>query len=84
MRFSAIRQKPQTGYGFMASAVLTANEQKMLRKSGFSGAGTTFHNTYISKAVGLGCVRRRAVHAVVSRPAAAPCVLRQSDLWRMP
>jgi len=54
--FYAIRQKPQTGHGFMASAVLTENEQKTLRKSGFSGAGTTFHNTFISKAVDLGLI----------------------------
>ena len=53
---SAIGDKPWTGHGFMASTQLTEDEQKTLRKSGFSGAGTTFHNTFISKAVDLGLV----------------------------
>jgi O-antigen ligase len=50
----AIGQRPRTGYGFMASAVLTESEQRTLRRAGFSGTGTTFHNTFISKAVDLG------------------------------
>jgi O-antigen ligase len=53
---SVIREKPWTGHGFMASAELTESEQKSLRTSGFSGAGTTFHNTYITKAVDLGLI----------------------------
>ncbi|MCA9217799.1 MAG: O-antigen ligase family protein [Planctomycetales bacterium] len=52
----AARQKPWTGHGFMASTALTEIEQKTLRKSGFSGAGTTFHNTFITKAVDLGFI----------------------------
>ena len=30
--------------------------RKQLRKSGYSGAGTTFHNTFITKAVELGVI----------------------------
>jgi O-antigen ligase len=54
--FSLIAERPWSGHGVMASAELTAAEQKNLRKSGFSGAGTTFHNTFISKAVDLGLI----------------------------
>ena len=53
---SVIKDKPWTGHGFMASAELTEAEQKSLRSSGFSGAGTTFHNTFITKAVDLGLI----------------------------
>ncbi|MEZ6102388.1 MAG: O-antigen ligase family protein [Pirellulaceae bacterium] len=51
---AVIKEKPWTGHGFMASTELTELESKRLRKSGFSGAGTTFHNTFISKSVDLG------------------------------
>ena len=53
---SVIKKKPWTGHGFMASTELTEDEQKTLRSSGFSGAGTTFHNTFITKAVDLGII----------------------------
>ncbi|MCA9149617.1 MAG: O-antigen ligase family protein [Planctomycetales bacterium] len=51
-----IREKPATGHGFMASATITWEAQRYLRRTGFSGAGTTFHNTFISKAVDFGLV----------------------------
>jgi O-antigen ligase len=51
-----IQQKPWTGHGFLASSELTEAEQKTLRRSGFSGGGTTFHNTFITKAVDLGLI----------------------------
>jgi O-antigen ligase len=51
---TVIRENPWRGHGFMASTELTEEEQKTLRKSGFSGAGTTFHNTFITKAVDMG------------------------------
>lgn len=51
-----IEEKPWTGHGFLASSKLTEDQKKELRKSGFSGAGTTFHNTYLSKAVDLGLI----------------------------
>ncbi|MCA9263645.1 MAG: O-antigen ligase family protein [Planctomycetales bacterium] len=53
---SAVQERPLTGHGFMASTQLTEDENQRLRKSGFSGAGTTFHNTFITKAVDLGWV----------------------------
>jgi O-antigen ligase len=56
LAFAAIGERPWTGHGFMASSELTEAEKKTLRKSGFSGAGTTFHNTFISKAVDLGLI----------------------------
>jgi O-antigen ligase len=52
----AIGQRPVRGYGFMASAVLTESQERTLRRAGFSGTGTTFHNTFISKAVDLGLI----------------------------
>lgn len=51
---AVIEENPWRGHGFMSSAELTAEEQKTLRKSGFSGGGTTFHNTFITKAVDMG------------------------------
>ena len=53
---SVIEDKPWTGHGFMASTELTEAERKALRRTGFSGAGTTFHNTFITKAVDMGLV----------------------------
>ena len=41
----------------MASADLTAANEIRLRKNiGYSGAGTTFHNTFVTKAVDLGLI----------------------------
>ncbi len=54
--FSIIEERPVTGQGFLASGELTEQHKKLLRKSGYSGAGTTFHNTFITKAVELGVV----------------------------
>jgi O-antigen ligase len=51
---SLIAEKPWTGHGFQASTELTEARAKWLRRIGFSGAGSTFHNTFISKAVDLG------------------------------
>ena len=51
-----IREEPWKGHGFLASSQLTEEQRKILRKSGFSGAGTTFHNTFLTKAVELGVV----------------------------
>ena len=53
---TAITEKPWTGHGFMASTQFTEEEHQTLRRSGFSGAGTTFHNTYITKSVDLGLI----------------------------
>jgi O-antigen ligase len=53
---SLVEEKPWTGHGFLASSELTELHKKLLRKSGFSGAGTTFHNTFISKSVDLGII----------------------------
>jgi len=51
-----IEERPWIGYGFMASTKFTEAHQRTLRRSGFSGAGTTFHNTFISRAVDLGLI----------------------------
>ncbi len=51
-----VEEKPWTGHGFMASTEFTEDQRKQLRKSGFSGAGTTFHNTFLTKAVDMGVV----------------------------
>jgi O-antigen ligase len=51
-----IEEEPVTGYGFMASTRFTETHRRILRRSGFSGAGTTFHNTFISRAVDLGLI----------------------------
>lgn len=40
----------------MASTDLTEAQAKWLRSVGFSGGGSTFHNTFISKAVDLGLI----------------------------
>jgi O-antigen ligase len=53
---SAAAEKPWAGHGFMASTELTAAARETLRVSGFSGAGSTFHNTFISKLVDLGLI----------------------------
>ncbi len=49
-----VEEKPWAGHGFLASSELTELRRKWLRSIGFSGAGSTFHNTFISKAVELG------------------------------
>ena len=54
--FSIIEEQPVKGQGFLASGELTERHKKLLRKSGYSGAGTTFHNTFITKAVELGVI----------------------------
>jgi O-antigen ligase len=54
--FSLVEEKPWTGHGFETSRELSAQGRKLLRKSGYSGAGTTFHNTFITKAVELGMI----------------------------
>ncbi len=51
---SLIEEKPWTGHGFGSSGELSEDAWRELRKSGYSGAGTTFHNTFITKAVELG------------------------------
>lgn len=51
---SLVEEKPWTGHGFGTSGDLSAQGRKLLRRSGYSGAGTTFHNTFITKAVELG------------------------------
>ncbi|MCA9140486.1 MAG: O-antigen ligase family protein [Planctomycetales bacterium] len=51
---SLIEEKPWTGHGFESSGELSEQSRKQLRKSGYSGAGTTFHNTFITKTVELG------------------------------
>ncbi len=53
---TAIREKPWKGHGLMASTELTEDAHKILRRSGFSGAGTTFHNTFITKTVDTGLI----------------------------
>jgi O-antigen ligase len=53
---SLIEEKPWTGYGFGRSGELSEEGRKVLRRSGYSGAGTTFHNTFITKAVELGMI----------------------------
>jgi O-antigen ligase len=52
--FQLVAEKPVKGHGFLASSELTDKHRKLLRESGYSGAGTTFHNTFITKAVELG------------------------------
>ncbi len=54
--FSLVEEKPWTGHGFETSGELSEQGRKLLRKSGYSGAGTTFHNTFITKAVELGMI----------------------------
>ncbi len=54
--FSLVEEKPWTGHGFETSSELSRQGRKLLRKSGYSGAGTTFHNTFITKAVELGLI----------------------------
>ncbi len=54
--FSLVEEKPWTGHGFGTSGELSEQGRKLLRKSGYSGAGTTFHNTFITKAVELGMI----------------------------
>ncbi len=49
-----IQEEPWTGHGFSSSEELTESYRDVLRKSGFSGVGTTFHNTFITRAVELG------------------------------
>ena len=49
-----VQDEPWTGYGFGSSGDLSEDARKELRKSGYSGAGTTFHNTFITKAVEMG------------------------------
>lgn len=51
---SLIEEEPWIGYGFGSSGDLSEDARKELRKSGYSGAGTTFHNTFITKAVEMG------------------------------
>lgn len=51
---SLIEAKPWTGHGLGSSAELSEEAGKVLRKSGYSGIGTTFHNTFVTKAVELG------------------------------
>ncbi len=51
---SLVEEKPWTGHGFETSGDLSEQGEKLLQKSGYSGAGTTFHNTFITKAVELG------------------------------
>ncbi len=54
--FSLIEEQPWTGHGFGSSGELSAAGRKLLRTSGYSGAGTTFHNTFITKAVEEGLI----------------------------
>lgn len=51
-----VKEKPWTGHGFETAGELSEAGHKLLRASGYSGAGTTFHNTFITKAVELGLV----------------------------
>jgi O-antigen ligase len=51
-----IKEEPWIGHGFLSSSELTESHRVELRKSGFSGVGTTFHNTFITRAVELGLV----------------------------
>ena len=51
-----VEEKPWTGHGFETAGELSEQGKKELRTSGYSGAGTTFHNTFITKAVELGLV----------------------------
>ena len=45
------------GHGFLSSSELTElNEKRLRRNTGYSGAGTTFHNTFVTKAVELGLI----------------------------
>jgi O-antigen ligase len=53
---SVAAEKPWTGHGFMSSVELTAAAAETLRASGFTGIGSTFHNTFISKLVDLGII----------------------------
>ena len=51
-----IQEKPWVGHGFLSSSELTESHRDELRKSGFSGVGTTFHNTFITRTVELGLI----------------------------
>ena len=53
---SLVEERPWTGFGFLASSELTELHSKWLLTMGFTGAGTTFHNTFISKTVDLGII----------------------------
>lgn len=50
-----VEDKPWTGHGFLVSGDITEAHKKELRKFGFT-PGTTFHNTFITKAVELGVI----------------------------
>ncbi len=54
--FTLIEEKPWTGHGFGSSGELSKAGENRLSISGYSGAGTTFHNTFITKAVELGII----------------------------
>jgi O-antigen ligase len=51
-----IEERPWTGFGFGSSGLLTEDAKDIFRDSGYSGAGTTFHNTFVTRAVELGLV----------------------------
>ncbi len=53
---SVAEEQPWTGHGFGTSGEISEDARKQLGRSGYSGAGTTFHNTFITKAVELGIV----------------------------
>lgn len=74
--FLLIEQRPWVGYGFMASTNLTEVEDKWLRSLGFSGGGSTFHNTFISKAVDLGLIATFCYSLIYLVP-----LLRTSRIW---
>lgn len=54
--YSVIKEQPVKGQGFLASGDLTERHQRQLERTGYSGTGTTFHNTFITKAVELGVI----------------------------
>ncbi len=51
-----VEERPWTGHGFNTAGQLSEEGRKQLRKSGYSGAGTTFHNTFVTRAVELGLI----------------------------
>jgi len=53
---SLIEEEPWVGHGFGSSAELSEEGRVLLRKSGYSGIGTTFHNTFITRAAEMGIV----------------------------
>ncbi len=75
--FSLVEEKPWVGHGFGTSGELSEEGRKLLRKSGYSGAGTTFHNTFITKAVELGIIGAAVYALLYIVPLFRICMVRQ-------